>query len=296
MKTTEIHTRIDLHNILFATDFSQAADASIPYAKQFARRYRAKIYAVHVRQPLVESVMMPDAWLAMDKAKDAEVQKYAAELLKTFPEVPTEAIVAEGDLWLNLSQIIQEKRIDLIVLGTRGRSGLRKLALGSTAEEVFREATCPVLTVGPQVRNWARDDQIKSILFATDFTSESLAAAPYALSLAQEFQSYLNLLHVIELPRIGDLIHAGDLIDSSMRLLHNIVPPETERWCELEFFVECGPVAEKILETAATHGAGLIVLGIRGSTGVPGAATHLPGAIAHQVVSQARCPVLTVRR
>lgn len=296
MKTIELQTRVDLHNILFATDFSHAADAAIPYAEQLARRYRAKIYAVHVSQPLVEGVMMPDAWLAMDKAKGAEVQKYAAELLMTFPDVPTEAIVAEGDLWSNLSRIIQEKKIDLIVLGTRGRSGLRKLALGSAAEEVFREATCPVLTVGPHVRDWAHDDQIKSILFATDFTSESLAAAPYALSLAQEFQAYLNLLHVIELPRIGDLVHAGDLIDSSIRLLRNIVPPEAERWCAPEFFAECGPVAEKILETAATHDADLIVLGIRGSTGVPGAATHLPRTIAHKIVSQAQCPVLTVRR
>jgi len=80
-----------------------------------------------------------------------------------------------------------------------------------------------------------------------------------------------------------------------VRLLHNLVPAEAELWCVPEYVVEHGTAAEKILEVAAREKAELIVLGIRQPSGFPGAATHLPIAITHKVVSQAACPVLTVR-
>ena len=78
-------------------------------------------------------------------------------------------------------------------------------------------------------------------------------------------------------------------------MLRNLVPPDAELWCEPKCVVERGDSAEKILDVAGRTTADLIVLGVRKPGGVAGAATHLPIATAHKIVSHARCPVLTVR-
>lgn len=205
-------------------------------------------------------------------------------------------LILEGDLWSNLAAVIEANQIDLIVMGTRGRTGIGKFLLGSVAEEIFRQAPCPVLTVGPYaVSEPEQGGEFTHILFATDFSPESVAAAPYAISLAQECQAYLTLLHVIEEPKAGDLVRPPELVASSEQLLRKLVPPEAELWCVPEYAIERGKAAQKILEVAAHSKAGLIVLGVRRPSGVPGAATHLPIATAHKVVSDAACPVLTVR-
>jgi nucleotide-binding universal stress UspA family protein len=92
----------------------------------------------------------------------------------------------------------------MLVLGTHGRSGVGKLLIGSVAEEVFRRAACPVLSIGPKVSQQpAGEIQFHNILFATDFSENSLAALPYAISLAEEDQAQLTLLYVIGQPAAG---------------------------------------------------------------------------------------------
>jgi nucleotide-binding universal stress UspA family protein len=183
-----------------------------------------------------------------------------------------------------------------VVIGTRGRTGLGKLLLGSVAEEIFRTVSCPVLTVGPHTSSFRGvGNQFREILYATDLSPESQGAAAYAVSLAQEFQSRLTLLHVIPEQKPGDLVSAADVTDSSEKLLRKLVPPEAGVWCQAAYFVERGDPAEKILGFARQGETDLIVLGVRREQGMAGAATHLPIATAHKVVSHAGCPVLTVR-
>jgi len=186
--------------------------------------------------------------------------------------------------------------VDLIVMGTHGRKGVSRALLGSAAEEIFRKASCPVLTVGPHVsQNTERRLAMKQILFATDFSPESLAALPFAVSLAQEHQSNLTLLNVTGKAEVGELVHAGQYAESTLRRLQSLVPAGAELWCEPKCRVEQGPEAEKIMEVAIALGADLIVLGVRAPQGGAGATTHLLQSIAHQVVVNAQCPVLTVR-
>jgi nucleotide-binding universal stress UspA family protein len=137
--------------------------------------------------------------------------------------------------------------------------------------------------------------EMKEILYATDFSPESLAALPFAVSLAQEHQARLTLLHVVGQAKVGELVHAEQYAESTLRRLRALVPAEAEPWCEPNCRVEHGPEVEKIMEVANALGADLIVLGVRGAHGGVGAATHLLQSVAHQVVVQARCPVLTVR-
>jgi nucleotide-binding universal stress UspA family protein len=296
MRSLERRTRIEIKNVLFPTDFSPAANAAIPYATEIVTRFGAKLHALHVRPPFVNPMSEPAAWPGLERAAKAELDAQTQALRAAFPGIKPEVMIEEGDFWRILESVIEKQEIDLMVLGTRGRSGAAKFFLGSRAEEIFREAPCAVLTIGPHAHGKPpRGGEFTEILFATDFSPASAGAAAYAISLSQEFQARLTLLHVIAEDSAGDLVDAADLEGSAGRLLRKLVPAEVELWCEPHFAVEHGPIAEKVLEVAKQRNADLIVLGVHRPSGFPGAATHLPMATAHKVVTHAKCPVLTVR-
>ena len=296
MKAVEARTRIALKNILFATDFSPAAEMALPYAIGLAKQYGAKVHGLHVRFPATYPIVGPEAMPQVIEAAEEQAKFEAKQLHEMLETVPHEVTVTEGDLWPSLSEIVNKQNTDLIVMGTHGRKGVSRALLGSATEEVFRKASCPVLTVGPHVsHNTERRLAMKEILFATDFSPESLAALRYAVSLAQEHQANLTLLNVTGKPEVGELVHTGQYAESTMRRLQTLVPQGAELWCEPKCRVEQGAEAEKIMEVAIALGADLIVLGVRSPQGGVGAATHLVQSIAHQVVANAQCPVLTVR-
>jgi nucleotide-binding universal stress UspA family protein len=295
MKALETRARVEIKNVLFPTDFSREADVAIPYVAEIVRRFGARLHALHVRPPVINPMTDRATWPVLERAAMAEAAAQTQALLAAFPGIKPEVMIGEGDFWQILKSTIEEQAVDLIVLGTRGRSGAAKFFLGSKAEEIFREAPCAVLTIGPHSHAKPQRGEFTEILYATDFSPASAGAAAFAVSLAQEFQARLTLLHVIAEEKPGDLVHAAELVGSAGRLLRKFVPPEAEMWCEPHFAVECGPAAETILEVAKQRKADLIVLGVRRPSGFPGAATHLPVATAHKIVAYAECPVLTVR-
>jgi nucleotide-binding universal stress UspA family protein len=293
MQAVQARTRITLKNILFATDFSQAADAAAPIAIQIARRYGAKVYGVHVNRFDDYTVAAPNAWAAMAEAAEKETKEDAGRLNEQLQGVEHEVVIGEGSLWEVLSNVIQQKEIDLVVVGTRGRTGFGKTLLGSVAEQILRQSPCPVLTVGPHVNPWS-DEYVKmrEIVYATDLATDTPVAAPYAISLAQENQAHLVLLHVIEDPKPGDLVDSPEGVNLKARKLQQLVTEQAGLWCEPTYIVEQGPAAEKILDVANRRHTDLIVLGARPAKGL---ATHLNMGTVHKVLSQATCPVLTVR-
>lgn len=296
MKAAEAKTRIALKNILFATDFSPAAEAALPYALGLAKQYGAKVHGLHVRFPATYPIVGPEAMPQIIEAAEEQAKFEAQQMHELLAGVPHEVTITEGDLWPTLKEIVEKQAVDLVVMGTHGRKGVSRALLGSAAEEIFRNASCPVLTVGPHVsHNTERRIAMKQILFATDFSAESLAALPFAVSMAQEHQSNLTLLNVTGKSEVGELVHAGQYVESTLRRLQSLVPAGAELWCEPKCRVEQGPQAEKIIETAIAIGADLIVLGVRRPHGGMGAATHVLQSIAHHVVANAQCPVLTVR-
>jgi nucleotide-binding universal stress UspA family protein len=296
MKAATAKTAVGFRNILFATDFSPAAAQAVPYVKKIAKHYNADLVTLYVRPPVVNAMMEPATWPIDVEAAKAQDDFCRKELLDTFAGIRTKVLIEEGSIEACLKAAMETNDTDLVVIGTRGRTGVPKLLLGSVAEEIFRTVACPVLTVGPRATlAGGTTGPIREILYATDFSPESRHAADYAVSLAQEFQSRLILLHVIPKQKAGDLVSATDLTTSSEQLLRKIVSPEAGIWCKPEYFVVQGDPAEQIVEFAKLREPDLVVLGVRQEKGVPGAATHLPIATAHKIVSHAPCPVLTIR-
>ncbi len=293
MKAVQARTRITLKNILFATDFSTASDAAAPIAIEIAQRYGAKVYGVHVNRFDDYTAAAPNAWAAMAEAAEKETKEDAGRLNGLLQGIEHEVVISEGNIWEVVSNLIKEKEIDLVVLGTRGRTGLGKTILGSVAEQILRQSPCPVLTVGPHVNLWSDEyAKMREILYATDLAADFPIAAPYAVSLAQENQAHLVLLHVIENPKPGDLVDSPEGVNLKARKLQQLVAEQAGLWCEPTYVVEQGPAAEKILDVAKRRHTDLIVMGARPAKGL---ATHLNIGTVHNVVSQATCPVLTVR-
>ena len=294
MAQVQSGARIAINNILYMTDFSQPSEAALPFAASIAREYRAKIYAFHALIPGVYTT--PETAAAALDAQEDDALTNMQHVNAQLAGLPHETIVERNiGVWPALEGAVKDFAIDLIVVGTHGRTGAKRLLMGSVAEEIFRRSHVPVLTIGPSESHGVhRGGRFHHVLYATDFSEESLAAAPYALSLAQENEARLTLQHVMKEPEVFDKA-AEDRISSAMFRLHEIVPGEAESWCRPDAAVRFGRADEQILKIAREREADLIVLGVRGNKGVPGAATHVERVTAHKVVAHAPCPVLTIR-
>jgi nucleotide-binding universal stress UspA family protein len=295
MKAVAARNRIELKNILYATDFSHPAATALPFAAEIAQRFGAKLFAVHAKTPENYALPVTEVWPVANAILEQETQQLKQTLHSRFPNVESEVLTGEGGVWGVVEAAAAEKNADLIVVGTSGRRGIGKFILGSVAEEILRRADRPVLTVGPHCPSDVPGEaKFKKIVYATNFGEGSQTAAAYAVALAQEHQARLVLLHVIEQPKTGELVRTAELEAAAIENLRELVAGDAELWCEPKAMVRHGDPADTILEVAQQAQADLIVLGVRNFKGVA-RATHLPTAVAHQVISRAPCPVLTVR-
>jgi len=308
METIELKQSVTFKNILLATDFSEVSRRAVPYAAAIASRYGSKIYLVHVippeaRMPIPIEPLPPELDYGRVKAEREMTNFLRGDVLG---DIPHEVLLEQGPIWDALSALIERDEIDLLVLGTHGRGGLKKVILGSVAEELFRLASCPVLTVGPAVpAEPAGSKEFRRILFATDFGPASLNALQYAISLATENKARLMLLHVVmpvPVLDVGPYWYAGtDLVEQQKRekarylgRLKDLIPPEANLPFDPEFLVDFDFTPDAIVKIAADFQADLIVMGVNQAASAR-ASAHLPWATAHAVVCHAKCPVLTVR-
>lgn len=291
MKTLEMVKSVALNRILFATDFSEHSEAALPYAAQLASQYGAKLYATHVLSPEAYLFASPESWPALIETQEARQQLNLARLEEHMRAVPHKVVSAAGDISDVLFRLVRDYQIDLLVLGTHGRSGLPRFLMGSVAEKIFRHAPVPVLTVGPCVPRRANIEKFSKIVFATDLSYESVAALPHATALVQDQGAHLFVLHVLE-GHGGGTVDLESRADFALRQMRELVPPEPVHGIYPDYAVEFGLATDEILKFAEGHDADLIVLGVRRGLGV---ATHLARTTAQQIVGHAACPVLTVR-
>jgi nucleotide-binding universal stress UspA family protein len=299
MKSVEAGRRIALSNVLFATDFSPHSDLALPYAAAIARHYGAKLYGAHVVSSEDYLFTAPDLWPAHMEQEQRLHSEVVLRIDQNLGAIPHESLFGVGEITTVISRFIEERSIDLLVVGTHGRTGARKVLVGSIAEKLFRQSLCPVLGVGPNVSGKSESEiQFRRILFATNFGRESLAALPYALSFAEEDQSELVLLHVVGQPSAG-ITNAEEVKASLTTQLEALVPPEAHAWCRpvcaVEFGHQFARPAERIVDVARERVADLIVLGVRASRSAISTVTHLTHTTAQHILAHASCPVLTVR-
>jgi nucleotide-binding universal stress UspA family protein len=302
---------IEIAHILAPIDFSAESVPAFTYAAALARWYGSRITALHVvvTRPAVNIVPSPyptafapvalegiradvlshlDGLIGQADARDVAIDKAVEEA----PDVASEILARAGVL-----------PADFIVMGTHGRGGFDHLVLGSVAEKVLRKARCPVLTV-PKRAHAAPEHapiQFRRILCAVDFSAASVAALEFAMSLAEEADARLTLLHVIEVPHgLRESPWSFDvdaartrLEDDSARRLQALVPDAVRSFCTVETAIAEGRAAPEILRVARGGASDLIVMGVHGRGALD---LMFFGSNTHAVIRQAECPVLTVRR
>jgi len=283
-------SRVHLENILYATDFHGCSRAALPYALSIGRKYGSKIYVAHVVDVSPFASPAPTSALrAIEAQALREAKQAATEMSPLFGTVAHEAIIRKGNVWKEIAALVEQMRVDLIVTGTHGRSGIRKVVMGSVAEKIFRHSSCPVLTIGPHVRGDPdRFEGLHAILVPTDFSPESQCALSWAISLAEAQRSRLYLLHVVSAEADPD--HPS--LESALRFL---IPPDTESGYVPKIMVEQGSPGTRILEAARELAVDLIVLGVKRPDFFHGTSTHQTMSTAYEVVSGSCCPVVTVR-
>lgn len=295
----------NIDKILLATDFSTGAEGRFVYARDLARRMGAELHVLYAY------VLRGERYAAGDYPESESVARAALERLADRAEAADPGVgpvsvelAIERDL-TPASAILRyasDNDIDLIVLGTHGRRGLRRLFLGSVAEEVLRLSDCPVITIRPECEELQLNGNgRRSILVPIDFSTYSAQALSYAKELAALFGARLELLHVVE-----DWVHP-DFYGLMPQSIYDVQPDIEEKSVAhmMEMFertpgpnVEAsaracpGRASSEILRIAEEHKVSLIVIGTHGLTGFE----HLVmGSTTERVVRRATVPVWTVK-
>jgi nucleotide-binding universal stress UspA family protein len=294
---------------LFATDFSSTSETALPYAAAICRHFGSTLHTVHVLSdtglPMMTGGIDYVSLGSIYEDAHTEAKEKLDQISERIRGIPHRNHVRRGQVCQGLADVIEADDVDLIVVGTHGRTGLGKLLLGSVAEAILRHAPCPVLTVGPKVSGRAKlpsfgshgqdlaplELELRQILFATNFGTNSARAAQEAIALAEEFRAHLTLLHVIE--HYTQPGRRPGPIEDGVRRLQELIRLDASLQYYPEIALEFGSPAERILKVASDRRADMIVLGARSWSVVSG--THLPWSAAHHVIAGAHCPVLTVR-
>jgi nucleotide-binding universal stress UspA family protein len=278
----------------------------VEYAANIAADNDSQLFVLHASPA---EVRLPIPLDPLPASLDPEIIHAKESLYKlggstTFKNLHHEEIIERGPVWDVVKDVAENKKADLVVVGTHGRTGLKKLVLGSVAEEIFRCAACPVLTVGPTA---LPAKPIRKVLYATDFGPASVHALPYAIDFANREGGELLMVHVtqpIPVEYVGPTWYPSsditdrELLDKQEFLpkLVRLLPSHDGLACKVKYLVETNFPAEGIVNLAKAYKADLIVMGIRDSgRHSPRVAAHMPWAIAYEVVCRAECPVLTVR-
>jgi len=284
---------LTLRNILLATDFSGPSARALSYALGIAARYAATLHLFHCIDPTPYNIVAPDAVQTACEAAWRDMHRLESDLhgRGLAKGVEIKLRVEAADLKTVLPEIAKDLDLGLIVVGTHGRTGWRKVVLGSVAEIVVDHAPCPVLTVGPSTdRNRLEQFGPESILFASDPSARSKLAESFALSLARKYNSRLTVADVLQ-------DHAGRILAEVSRVAWSESPlknttPEREPAKLPQLPTEIGAESDLILQVAEDAAADLIVLT------VPAAhrfTNRFLSTNSYRVVCGAFCPVLTVR-
>lgn len=293
---TRCSTEIAISNVLLATDFSAESAQAVDYARRFCSQQNAKLFVVHVMDVFPFAL---SGGLAA-RTRIAEIRDKAEAQMKEFVRVndldqtKIERHLIEGETSAALEKFIREHEIDLIVLGSRGDTGISRIFEGSMAEELFRTAQCPVLVAGPKARFHSNAAMFSRLLFATDLSRFSRTALPYAECLLKQNPSAkMTVAHFIarQEDNVYERHKSRQRIEKQLR---EMIDPEFRRQIE-DVVVESGTPAEGMLKMAEGMAADLLVLGVRSGGAFTRAVTHGLRSIAPRVISEISCPVLTVR-
>lgn len=294
---------MEIQHVLFPTDFSEPSQRALPHVLEVARRFGAAITLLHVRTPFHDDPNRPEFHFFDEGKYSRYIEE---ELVKATRDIDAEhrvktALVREVSPAAGILDYVREQKVDLIVMGTHGRTGLGHFFLGSVAEKVVRHSPVPVLTVASKRDGYRDRPQYQKILVAYDYSAHSQEAAARASEIAAAYGARLEVLYVIE-----EEVHPGyyeqwkasvrdelaQISEDTRRSVAAVLGEEAMAGVEVHVTVGdgVGCAHREITRYAREHGTDLIVMGTYGLSGVE---HMLLGSTTERVIRIAPCPVLT---
>lgn len=297
--------KVNFQRILCATDLSDFSNSAVIQAIGMAKEFGSTLFICHVIDlPLVT---MHGAAFVYPEEQIEEMKTSAMEQIKGLvagSELNWEPVVETGPVSSTLCRLAAENRADLAIVSTHGRTGLKRLFLGSVTERLLRTIASPLLVVTPPEKAGRTVKQFKGfgfkqIMVGCDFSADSGRAVEYGFSLAQEFEAVIHLVHVVEpfiyrdtmLPDSTKTEALSEVTTGCRKRLEDLVPEDAHNWCKVEIACEAGKSFQALKTYADAHQIDLIVLGVRGHSLVE---TMLLGSTTDRVIRGVACPVLSV--
>ena len=282
---------IQIKTILVPLDFSRASMEALSYAIPLAKKLAASVHLVHVRESDEASDVSGVSHLLRETAKSIQLLREPRRLSGENCHVRT------GQPFQEICDLAREINAGLIVIGTRGHTGLERILLGSTAERVVRFASRPALVV--RRRKQPREFMLRKILAPVDFSQCSMSGAIYAAFLAKTFEANLLLLHVFSgvmaapTGKTSKSLKKNDAIDLENARL------DMEAFMQLDFLrkvkrateIRAGYAVDEVCREARKSDVDLVVIATHGRSGFN---RMLLGSVAEHVVRYAECPVIVV--
>jgi nucleotide-binding universal stress UspA family protein len=266
-----------IQRILCPIDFSEFSTRAFLHALSLAEHYQTSLVALHV----VEMWKYPYADYAASRGGDyanlrKSLHKGGKEHLQEFVNqhrhegIHPELAICEGRASDSILSLAQREKVELIVMGTHGRHGFDRLMLGSTTDRVMREASCPVLSVCQSPHDAVAAGEsghyvhyLKRILICTDFSENSERALDYAMSVAEEYDAELTVMHVVE--EAPSQAKKEEVLETAKQRLEKLIPTEKRTPIKTKILVCIGKPYQRIVEYAREAEIDLVTMGVRGA-------------------------------
>ena len=290
---------INIKRILCPTDLSSHSGTALRYAFALARSYEAELVLLYCEHGSQSDRIQRKLGVDNTKLLESALFENVTPSALIGARWRTQVVETE-EIGEEITRVAEAEATDLIVMRSRRRPN-RAALLGSTAETVSRRAPCPVLVMHDDEHNWINEGlqiNLKKILVAYDFSDFSEIALNYALSIAQEHEAELHLLHVLPPRSVNEpeiawsSITVESAYQNAARRLLRAVPSEAHLWCKIRHVVSEGHPYREILNYAEDNEIDLISLGAHGAGFGMKA---LFGSNVDRVLRQAPCPVLVAR-
>ncbi|HEY1807153.1 MAG TPA: universal stress protein [Acidobacteriaceae bacterium] len=274
--------RVTILNVAVATDFGSCSEHAVEHGMAVARHFGATLHFLHLLRPS-QYAFSPEMIPALADVAVRDCDQLMDRLLRThrLEGIDCRRWIEQGEIPAIAGEFVARHQIDLLIVGTHGRTGLPRLLLGSAAQQIFQNVSCPVLCVGPRAPGAGAHLQLRRVLFSTDLSPESLAAVPSLLTAVDEWHADLDVVHVCR----SDNPQHRAAVDALVARL------ASEGAASVQGHTLTGKAASCVLDFAASHHADLIVLGLKPHRAL------FSGPLwphAYEIVRQAPCPVLSI--
>lgn len=276
---------INIKRILVPTDFSETSNFAIEKACRVASLFGAELYIIHVLEASPYKLIKSDA----NPKEKIVLQKYVMDKLENLVKDITEkyhitvsTLIGEAKVAEVVDDAVKDNKIDLIVMGTKGASGIKEVVMGSNAQKIVNGAPCPVITI----KNAPGNFDFSNIVLPIEIWNNSIEKLDYVTSFAKNYKSTVHLLGIIESRKRPDMRRVLTLLNEAEAYLKTNNIPSVRK------IIASQNVAKETMEYAVEIKANLVMVLTERESRIGGV---LSGMFAKSIINHSEIPVMSIK-